>query len=53
LLRIYESAGSRALEQQIFKILQDQDRPHEVEVIRTVRIPQPPHRSWLRRFLIG
>jgi hypothetical protein len=52
LLRIYESASSRALEKQIFNILQD--LPHEVEVVRTVQ-PAPrrqlPRRSLLDRIL--
>jgi hypothetical protein len=53
LLRLYESTGSRALEQAHFKVLKD--LPHEViRIVREAPASElPPQQSRLRRFLIG
>jgi hypothetical protein len=51
LLQVYENASARSLEDAILSVRHG--LPREVEVVRIVRTPLPPQRSWLHRFLIG
>jgi hypothetical protein len=50
LLRLYENAGSSALERELVRLLQElAHEPREAVVVQTVHHPLPPRQSWFSR----